>query len=295
MVFADLHIHSTASDGTDTPAALAKLAQAVGLGAIALTDHDTTAGLRRCATACSKAGIDFVPGIELSADPAAVRGDGESHGTLHILGYFIDPQHADLQVIELRLREARAKRNPEMIDRLRELGVNITYDQVVELAGSGVVGRPHIAQVLLQKGYVRSIHEAFERYIGQRAPAHVRKDRLHPDDAIATINACGGVAVLAHPIQLGLDDPGDLDHAVAKLIDMGLAGIETHHIDHDAAQVQLCTTIAQRRRLLVTGGSDYHGSRKAVHLGEIGVDQSTFQTLRASRDKMQSSDSDSSN
>ena len=244
-----------------------------------MTDHDTTAGLAACADACKQLGVIFVPGIELSADPGSVRSDGESRGTLHILGYGINDQNETLKKIEVQLREAREKRNPEMVDRLRELGVEITYDEVVALAGGNIVGRPHIAQVLVEKGYVRSMHEAFERYIGMRGAAYVRKDRLSAADAIAAIRNAGGIAVLAHPIQLGIDDPDDLEHVVAKLADSGLSGLETRHSDHDAAEVRAYTELAQSRNLLMLGGSDYHGSRKAVKMGDSGISQADFKTL----------------
>jgi len=280
LTYADLHMHSTASDGSDAPEALPLLAKAAGLGAIALTDHDTTAGLRACAAACKKAKIIFVPGIELSADPAPVRPDGEPRGTLHLLGYFIDPDDPRLAEVQRRLVAAREQRNPQMVERLRDLGVDIHYDEVRRLAGAGIVGRPHLAQVLLDKGYVRSIHEAFERYLGARGAAYIRKDRIGPAEAIDVIHGAGGLAALAHPVQLGLDDDG-LDHAVARLAGMGLDGLETRHSDHTADLVQKYAALARRRNLLTTGGSDYHGPRKAVKMGEAGVDRATFDTLRA--------------
>lgn len=280
MTYADLHMHSTASDGADAPEALPQLAKTAELSAIALTDHDTTAGLRACAVACKKAKIAFVPGIELSADPGPVRPDGESRGTLHVLGYFIDPDDPQLAEVQVRLVAAREQRNPQMVDRLRELGVDITYDEVRQIASTNVVGRPHLAQVLLDKGYVRSIHEAFERYLGARGAAYIRKDRLSPADAIAVIHHAGGLAVLAHPVQLGLDDAG-LDHAVARLCDLGLDGLETRHSDHTADMVQKYAALARRRNLLTTGGSDYHGPRKVVKIGEAGIDEVAFNTLRA--------------
>jgi len=293
-------MHSTASDGGDAPGALPRLAADAGLGAIALTDHDTTAGLGACAEAAAAAGVGFVPGIELSADPASVlpTRNGAANrpaalGTLHILGYFIDPDDPHLAELERRLREARPQRNPEIVAKLNALGVRIGYDEVVALAAEArggaadgspaepMVGRPHIAQVLVRKGYVRSIHEAFVRYIGEGASAYARKDRLSAGEAIGAIHRAGGVAVMAHPVQLARGAADAIEHAAVRLRDMGLDGIEAHHADHAAADAQRFVRLAQRLGLLVTGGSDYHGSRKAVRLGEVRVGADRLEALRA--------------
>ncbi len=272
-------MHSTASDGSDPPRALPQLARAAGLHAIALTDHDTAVGLHECADACRKHKITFVPGIELSADPAAVRPDRQPTGTLHLLGYFIDPDSPALSEAELHLREARKNRNQRVVERLRELGVNVTYEQVLEQAGGQIVGRPHIARVLIDKGYVRSTHEAFERYLGQRGAAYVHRDRLSPAQAIELIHRAGGIAVLAHPIQLHLEEPEQLDHAMAKLIDLGLDGLEVRHSDHDGSAIRRYQSMAERRNLLITGGSDYHGSQKQVQIASQGLDRAGFERL----------------
>ncbi|MFW6060437.1 MAG: PHP domain-containing protein [Phycisphaeraceae bacterium] len=282
----DLHLHSTASDGTDAPAALAALARDAGLSAFALTDHDTTAGLSDAAAAAEAIGIPFVPGIELSADPT-LGGAAEARGTLHVLGYFVRHDDPQLQQLEEWLREARAQRNPRIIERLNELGVDIDNDEVEAVAGGQVVGRPHIAQVLVKKGYVRSVHEAFARYIGEGAVAHVRKDRLAAADAIAAIHHAGGLAALAHPVQLHLPDPEELEPIVARLVMLGLDGIETHHSDHTAADVKRFERIAKRHGLVTTGGSDYHGTRKATHLGEPRVPLAVYEALvEAHRQRM---------
>lgn len=282
----DLHIHSTASDGMDAPEDLPRLAKEAGLAALALTDHDTMAGLAACARAAKKIGIDFVPGIELSADPASVgrneTAEGSTRGTLHVLGYFIayeGPAAAQFQVIEKRLLKAREQRNPEMIEKLNELGVNITYDEVIEAAGGTIVGRPHIAQVMMRKGYVKSIHEAFARYIGQDGAAYLRKDRLSAQEAIEAIHDAGGLACLAHPLQLGLRQPGELEHVVMRLKDMGLDAIETRHSDHGVGDIERFEKFAARCDLLTSGGSDYHGSRKAIGMGSQQVPYDVYQAL----------------
>lgn len=291
-MFCDLHTHSTASDGTTPPADLARLAHDAGLAALALTDHDTTAGLPECAAACQRLGIAFVPGIELSATPlppATPSIDPNARrGTLHILGYFIQHDHPRLLDIQQRLLEAREQRNPQIIDNLNRLGVRIDYDEVLDLvrreAGESsarqIIGRPHIAQVLVNKGYAKSVQDAFARYIGEGKPAYARKDRLPALDAIAAIHHAGGLAVLAHPVQLRCPSPDDLEYLVKQLADMGLDGIETRHSDHTPENTDHYDKLARRFKLLATGGSDFHGTRKHIALGSQRVPLSVYETLR---------------
>jgi len=288
----DLHTHSTASDGTDSPADLPRLAKQAGLDGLALTDHDTTAGLAAAMTAAKKAGIRFVPGIELSivadpfaeASPLADNGPTDM-GSIHLLGYHIQSDSNALMVIETRLRRARATRNPQIIEKLAKLGVRIDYDDVLTLAQAGdeshgehAVGRPHIAQLLVERGYVKSMHEAFARYLGPGAAAYVPRELPTADQAIAAIHAAGGVAVLAHPVHLGLS-AADLEHHVARLADLGLDGVETQHSDHEPADTKRLNALAQRFDLLTTGGSDYHGSRKAIALGSVVAPDNTLEKL----------------
>lgn len=277
----DLHTHSTASDGTDSPGDLPRIARAVGVGVIALTDHDTTAGLAECAAACEREGVAFVPGIEISADPAPVkRGGGfvpddiAGTGTLHILGLFINPGDAGLLAIHHRLQAARLERNPQIVHNLRSLGIAIEYEEVIALAnasGTNVIGRPHIAQVLVNKGHVSSVSEAFAKYIGEGKPAFARRDRLPPHEAINAIHRAGGLAILAHPIQLKYASDPHLRHTIANLRDLGLDGVETQHHDHSPWHVERYEAIARDLGLLTSGGSDYHGTRKVNRLGEQRV------------------------
>ncbi|MFA9478706.1 PHP domain-containing protein [Phycisphaerales bacterium AB-hyl4] len=285
----DLHLHSTASDGTDLPQDLPRLAREAELGAIALTDHDTTAGLAACAEAAAKHDLPFVPGIELSADPLLDRQTARATpprrlGTLHILGYFIDPADEQLALVQGWLHEARQQRNPEMVERLNDLGMKLHYDEVIELAGGDVpatvVGRPHIAELLVRKGYVKSKHEAFARYLGEGGEAYIRKDRLSAEKAIEAIHHAGGLALLAHPVQLGLADHDALEHMVARLRDLGLDGIETHHSDHRPRDVERFAGLADRYELLTCGGSDYHGTRKTVKLDHARVPLDVYHQLR---------------
>ncbi len=282
-------MHSTASDGSDPPEALPRLAKQARLAAIALTDHDTTAGLPACAAACAELDIAFAPGIEVSADPFAVlrerEGDAGAHryGTLHVLGLFVRHDDPMLAEIHRRMSAARNERNPAIVGKLRDLGMKIDYAEVEELAltlGTQVIGRPHIAQVLIRKGYVKSTQDAFKRYIGQGAPAYVRRDRLDPRHAIEAIHHAGGLAVIAHPVQLKCADDEHLEHYLAQLKKLGLDAVETRHSDHPPELVARYESIAASLGLLTSGGSDYHGSRKGIALGSQRVLMETFERLR---------------
>ena len=285
MTFVDLHCHSTASDGTVAPDALPTLAVGVGLSALALTDHDTTSGLLTCEDACKAAGIDFIPGIEISADPGPrIDTDGveRRRGTLHILGLFVRHDDSELDQISERMREARNSRNPAMVAKLQELGVRISYDDVEELAnkqGTQIIGRPHIAQVLVAKSYAKSVSDAFTKYLKFGSPAFIRRDYLAPDEAIDAIHHAGGLAILAHPVQLVMPDPDELEHAVKRRTDMGLDGIETHHCDHTPALVAQYEKLAKQFKLLTSGGSDFHGDRKPVLLGSQQVPREVYERL----------------
>ena len=293
----DLHTHSTASDGTDDPADLPRLAKQAGLDGFALTDHDTTAGLAAAANAAKKAGLRFIPGIELSAhaDPFANSdaihpiADDSAAGSLHLLGYHVRAESPELQQLETRLRDARATRNPQIIAKLADLGVNITEDEVRAAAQAGenktdhseatnAIGRPHIAQVMVQKGYVKSIHEAFARYLGAGGAAYTPRELPTAGQCIDAVHAAGGAVVLAHPVLLGLS-PADLEHTIARLADLGLDGLETHHSDHEPGDTRRLTALAERFDLIPTGGSDYHGTRKAIALGSIVAPEDTLDRL----------------
>lgn len=286
-------MHSTASDGTDPPGTLGALAKQAGVDAIALTDHDTTAGLQACAQGCGEAGVAFVPGIEVSADPGPLMGGGKAgiasgsnvirRGTLHILGLFVRHDDTLLAQISQQMKDARDSRNPAIVDRLQTLGVEIDYEEVLELArqqGTAVIGRPHIGQVLIDKGCVSDMAQAFMQYIGQDGQAYVRRDRLTPADAIHAIHHAGGLAILAHPVQLHYENDSQLELIVSRLKEVGLDGIETQHSDHDARHINHFTALARQLDLHCSGGSDYHGTRKKVRLGQSGVSFSRFERLR---------------
>jgi 3',5'-nucleoside bisphosphate phosphatase len=259
--FVDLHCHSTASDGTLAPEDVVRLARDSSLSALALTDHDTIGGVAAAAAEAARLGIDFIPGIEISATYP-------SPGTLHILGYGVDPQSPVLHDLTRQLLEGRDTRNPRIVARLQELGVAITMEEVEREAGGTVIGRPHIAAILQRKGYVSSIKEAFNKYLAEGGLAYFDKERLAPARALELIHQSGGLAVLAHPIQLRTENDAQLERVVKELVDLGLAGIEVLHSDHDAAWVEKCTRLAERFGLVKTGGSDFHGRNKeSISLG----------------------------
>ena len=259
--FVDMHCHSTASDGTLPPEEVVRLAKSSGLTALALTDHDTIGGIAAAKAQAIKLGLDFLTGIEISAtypDP----------GTLHILGYGVDENSRVLKGLTTGLIEARDNRNPQIIQKLQQLGVAINMAEVEAKANGGVVGRPHIAAILVAKGYVNSIKQAFDKYLAPGGLAYFDKERLAPERALELIRQSGGIAVLAHAIQLRTANDGQLDTVIKSLVDQGLGGIEVIHSDHDKSWIEKCTGIAKKYNLLMTGGSDFHGSnKKDIQLG----------------------------
>jgi len=273
----DLHTHTTASDGTLTPTQLVRLAKKKGLTAIAVTDHDTIDGNAEAMAEGERQALIVVPGVEISVD--------HSPGSMHMLGFFIDIESGGLGEKLRLLQDSRADRNPRIIQKLNALGLNLSYQEVVDISGGGQVGRPHIAQVLLQKGYTRSIQEAFDRYLGKGAPAYFDKFRLGPADAISMIIGAGGVPVLAHPFTLNCANADELEDLVRRLIPLGLAGIEVHYTEHSAKQVSVYGSMARRHNLLITGGSDFHGANlegiePGTGRGGLNVPHELFEKLK---------------
>jgi hypothetical protein len=250
----DLHAHTLCSDGSVSPSQLVALAHSQGARAIAITDHDTVAGLVEGRRAAEPLGIEFINGIEISAE--------HSPGTMHILGYCIDAESPALASKLNELRSARNDRNPKIAARLQALGLDIGYDDVMRLAGNEVVGRPHFARLMVERGYAQSIKDAFDRFLAKGASAYVEKARLSPAESIALIHEAGGVAVLAHPYQLNLPSYEEVEQLVRELAAMGLDGIEAIYSRHSPVARDLYAQMAARHGLLVTGGSDYHGSYK---------------------------------
>ncbi|MFP5263166.1 MAG: PHP domain-containing protein [Blastocatellia bacterium] len=250
----DLHAHTSYSDGSATPSQLVALAHSLGARAVAITDHDTVDGLPEGRAAADELGVEFVNGIEISAD--------YSPGTMHILGYCINPETPSLALKLDELRAARNNRNPQIAARLQSLGLDVDYEDVARLAGNEVVGRPHFARLMVERGYASSIQDAFDRFLAKGAAAYVEKARLSPADSIALIQEAGGVAILAHPYQLKLSSIEEVERLIAELAAMGLDGIEAIYSRHSPAERNMYAQMAARHGLLVTGGSDYHGTYK---------------------------------
>jgi len=258
VVRADLHCHSSASDGTRPPADVVARAAAAGLSALALTDHDTIAGIAAAAAALPH-GLALIGGMELSC-----RREGHS---VHLLGYLFDHAHEELAEQIHAIRASRVERANTMIAKLNDLGVAVSWDQVTRIAGGGVIGRPHIARAMMEVGVVGSVAEAFTpAWIGPGGPAHVRRYALDPAEAIRLVHAAGGVTVLAHPLAVtrGWVVPDDL---IAELAQAGLDGVEVAHPDHDPEQRDQLLTVARRLGLAATGGSDDHGELTGDRIG----------------------------
>lgn len=272
--YVDLHSHTTASDGVHAPSDNVKLAAEVGLSALAITDHDTVAGIEEAMEAGKKLGIEIVPGVEIST-----VANGQD---IHILGYYVN--HRDDRFLERlqELRDTRDRRNELMIERLQQLGLNVTLAEVVEHAGKAdfskaqdngeTIGRPHIAAVMLAKGYVGSISEAFDKYLGRDGKAYINPPRITPFQAVDWIREAGGTPVIAHP---GLYHDDEL---VEQIIRYGVDGIEVYHSDHSAEDESRYAAMAARHGLLATAGSDFHGERGGelfhAYIGDrkIGID-----------------------
>jgi 3',5'-nucleoside bisphosphate phosphatase len=271
-VRADLHSHSSASDGTDPPAEVMRRARAAGLDVIALTDHDTVAGHQE-ARAALPPGLTLVPGIELSS-----RLD---HRSVHLLGYLFDPAEPALAAETAAIRDSRVSRARAMVAQLEGLGVPVSWDQVVAIAGGGVVGRPHIARALVQAGVVTSPAEAFSpHWIGTGGRAHVGRYAPDPVRAIELVRGAGGVVVLAHPRADTRGGPVS-DGQIARLAAAGLAGIEVDHPNHNQPERQRLRALAAELNLVVSGGSDDHGELTSRRLGCDTISPENYQRLVA--------------
>ncbi|MEU2241472.1 MULTISPECIES: PHP domain-containing protein [Streptomyces] len=263
----DLHTHSTASDGTDSPAELVGNAAAAGLDVVALTDHDTTRGHAEAIAALPE-GLTLVTGAELSC-----RLDGVG---LHMLAYLFDPEEPALLAERELVRDDRVPRARAMVGKLQELGVPVTWEQVARIAGDGSVGRPHVAEALVELGVVPDVSGAFTPdWLADGGRAYVGKHELDPIEAIRLVKAAGGVTVFAHPLAVKRGEVVP-EAAIARLADAGLDGIEVDHMDHDEATRARLRGLAKELGLLVTGSSDYHGSRKTCRLGDCTTDPEIY-------------------
>jgi predicted metal-dependent phosphoesterase TrpH len=266
----DLHAHTNASDGVCSPEELVRLARKAGLQGLAVTDHDTVAGVAAAEEAAAELGLELIPGIELS-----IQTDAQD---IHVLGYWIDHRAPELRAALAELFTMRERRVRTMLDKLADLGYALDYEEVSDQVGGGIPGRPHVARALVARGYVEYGEEAFERFIGNDGPAYVPKSLMDPERGFALLRRFGAVPVLAHP---GLTDyPRFLDRFIA----LGLAGLEVDHPKHDLVARAELRALCRERDLVATGGSDYHFPGPPHRdLGSQGVSGETLAALRARR------------
>lgn len=266
-MFADLHLHTSFSDGTYSPEELAMEGKRFNLSVLSLTDHDTMEGCERMAAACAKQGIEFIPGSELTAE----QDDYE----LHLLGYYLDTSSVKLRGALATFQAARQDRIREMVERIKKLGIKIEAEDVFRIANCQSPGRPHVGRALVEAGVCNSLDEAFERFLKKNRAGWVPKFRISAPDAIKLIHEAGGVAVMAHP---GLNRSDDM---IPELVEAGMDGIECFHTKHSTAVSQHYLMMAEQKNLLITGGSDCHGMNKGKPLiGSIRLPYSNVVKLR---------------
>lgn len=271
----DLHTHSTVSDGSDPPERIPELAHAAACRAVALTDHDRVDGLAAAGARAAELGIELVPGVEISC---------EHRGTMHLLVYFLPGGGGPLQDELARLQDVRDSRNRRLAQVMSELGLPVTYEEIQAEAGGMGAGRPHMASILVRKGVVGSIQEAFDVWLAKGRPAYIDKQRLAPDVAVRLAVASGGVPVLAHPLSLDLS-PGETTAVVSELAGYGLAGVEAIYGRYSGEERSGLAALATQFRLVATGGSDYHGRYKpdlqvGTGRGDLEVPDSVLEELR---------------
>ncbi len=273
----DLHTHSTASDGTSQPAELVAKAAEAGLTALALTDHDTQEGLAGAVAAAANAHIELVPGTELSLD--------YDRGGMHLVVLWLEPGQGPLQSRLDSLQAGRNARNERIVQILSEAGLEISMEEIQKEAGGGSVGRPHIAAVMMKKGYVEDIRTAFDTWLGADSPAYVSRPRLNPEEAIDLARQSGAVPVLAHPHTLGISRAQEMARLLDGLRDAGLVGLEAIYSSYRRHEREGYADLARRFGLVPSGGSDYHGSYKpglelGVGYGDLVVPESVLEELR---------------
>ncbi len=268
LFYADLHIHTTASDGLLTPTEIVREAAVAGVRCLAVTDHDTVAGLGEAANEAKLIGLEFVPGIEVSA---------WRHGReIHVLGYDVDAESAVWPDYERRMMDMRRERAYEMVDRLQSLGKDLQHSDLDRIVGDAMPGRPHVARALVEKGLIASMHDAFAAYLGDGRPADVPKKAVDYRDVIDMIHRAGGIAVLAHPAHRFTD------YDLSELRGHGLDGVEVVHPSHPPDLTEYYANAARRHGLIPTGGSDYHGSAggQVPTIGSFGVAEDVVKEIR---------------
>jgi 3',5'-nucleoside bisphosphate phosphatase len=267
----DLHTHSTCSDGTESVEANVARALDLGLEGLGVTDHDTTGGLDAALAAAEGSDLEIVPGIEFSAEY-----DGAS---LHVLAYWVDPANRELQAELTRLTDTRFRRGEMMVEKLQELGYDISFERVRELAGGGLIARPHVAKAMVEAGIVATEKQAFDEYISDDGIAYVPKHALDPMDALGLIAGAGGVCVLAHP-GMWKGNGSVPDELIESMAAGGMVGLEVDHPDHDPEQRAYYGAIADRLDLVRTGASDCHGARYDFRMGSETTDAERFAELK---------------
>jgi predicted metal-dependent phosphoesterase TrpH len=272
----DLHSHTVLSDGTTTPEENVRMALELGLEGLGVTDHDTTAPIARALAAADGTGLEIVPGTEFSAELA--------ESSVHVLGYWVDPTDVPLQTEMDRLRNERSRRAQQIVERFNALEIPITFARVQELAGEAPIGRPHIAKAVVELGAAEEIREVFDRWLHDGGPANVPKYAVDPVRAVELLVGAGGVAVVAHPGLYGRGDAGLDAETIEAMVAAGMAGIEADHPDHDDDIRALYRDLAVAHGLVVTAGSDFHGERKALALGEATTPRERLEQLRQRRD-----------
>ncbi len=273
--YVDLHMHSTASDGLYSPPELMHHAKEAGLRVVALTDHDITDGIKEAAQAARALDIDFIPGVEINTDT--------SGGEVHVLGYFLEYQRPEFQATLKILRNARERRGERIVELLNEEGLHVKWERVREIA-QGSVGRPHVAEALMEAGYVQSVSEAFDKYIGNGKLAYVPRYKLTPEDAARLIVSANGLPVIAHPLTV----PGlaTLHELLPPLKAAGLVGLETYYGQYTHKDEQVLLAIARQYDLIATGGTDYHGpNMHPTPLGGRYVPYEAVEQLKAAANK----------
>lgn len=273
----DLHTHSTASDGSDPPERIVALAAAAGLTTVALTDHDTQEGVAAAESAAKRHGIELIPGVELSL--------GYDEGGMHLIVLWLEPGTGPLQDRLAGLQDGRGERNERIVDRLTELGMPLTIEEVIEESGGGTVGRPHIAAVMVRHGYVPDINTAFELWLGSGLPAYATRARLDPEEAITLARESRAVPILAHPHTLGLTTAPAMADMLTRLRRAGLVGLEAHYSSYRRHERAGYADLARRFGLIASGGSDYHGTYKpglsvATGYGDLVVPADVIDRLR---------------
>lgn len=277
----DLHTHSTVSDGSDAPGRIPELAADAGCSAVALTDHDRLDGVDEARARAEELGITLIAGCELSCvSPAAA-------GSMHVLVYFVEPAEGALQDKLAELQTVRDDRNRALAERLGDLGLPVTYDEMQQEAGGSGAGRPHAAAVLVRKGVVTSVGEAFERWLGDGRPGYVERTRLEPAEALRLVRESGGVASVAHPLSMKLPD-AKLEGTMRELGELGLVGMECIYGRYSSEEREGLADVARRLGLVVTGGSDHHGTYKpdlrvGVGQGDLDVPDGTLDELAGRR------------